>query len=312
MNATRRQLGTNAGRAVLGAGAVAALASCTVPTAVAPRRHSYLYRVLNGYRRDLIVTDGNGRNVTSIVQGVFGRASWGQGGTSIAIARGAADDSLGTWAIWLVRPDGRSLHRLTSPPSGVADTDPTFSPDGQVIAFTRDTIGFGYGQGIWLVRVNGTGLHFVPGAAGGMTPSFSSDGKFIVYAALDGIHRIATAGGPSVRLVPATHGFQYTQPCWSPDGKRVVFIRHDSATTASVCYVAAAGGGTINTLTSAPVGIECPGWSRDSATVTYACFDGVGSEGRRSTTVYRQAVGGPAKIAFRPAGPPATDLAIYG
>jgi Tol biopolymer transport system component len=311
MNATRRQLGTNAGRAVLGVGAVAALASCTTATPVAPRRHSYLYRTLNGYRRDLMVTDGNGRNATNIVQGAFGRASWGQGGTAIAIARGAGDDSLGTWAIWLVRPDGRSLHRITSPPSGVADLDPTFSPDGQVIAFTRDTIGFGFGQGIWLVRVTGTGLHFVPGAAGGITPSFSSDGKFIVYAASDGIRRIPTAGGTSTRIVAASFGFQYTQPSWSPDGKRVVFIRHDSATSASVCAVAATGG-SVATLTSAPVNIECPGWSRDSATITYARFDGVGSEGRHSTTVYRQVVGGQPQVVFRPAGPPATDLAIYG
>ena len=116
MIATRRQIGINAGRAVIGAGAVAALAACTPPAVVAPRRLSYLFRQLNGYRRDLVVTDGNGRNPQGIVQGVYGRASWGQGGTSIAIARGNADDSLGTWGIWLVRPDGRSLHRLTNPP----------------------------------------------------------------------------------------------------------------------------------------------------------------------------------------------------
>jgi Tol biopolymer transport system component len=311
MIATRRQIGINTGRAVIGAGAVATLASCTPPVKVAPRRLSYLYRQLNGYRRDLIVTDGNGRNPQNIVQGAYGRASWGQGGTSIAIARGAADDSLGTWGIWLVRPDGRSLHRVTNPPVGIADLDPTFYPDGTLLAFTRDTIGFGSGQGIWLVRVNGTGLHFVPGAAGGITPSFSNDGKFIAYAAADGIRRIPIAGGSSRRIVNAAFPWQCTQPSWSPDGKRVAFIRRDSATAASICVVAS-GGSLVATLDSAPVGFECPGWSRDSNTLTYARFDGVGSEGRRSTTLYRLAVGGPAAPVFRPAGPPATDLAIYG
>lgn len=311
MIATRRQIGVNAGRAVLGAGAVAALASCAPPTPVAPRRHSYLYRTLNGYRRDLIVTDGNGRNPTNIVHGAYGRASWGQGGTSIAIARGNADDSLGTWGIWLVRPDGRSLHRLTNPPFGVSDLDPAFHPDGTVIAFTRDTIGFGSGEGIWLVRVNGTGLHFVPGAAGGISPSFSPDGKFIAYAAFDGIHRIPIAGGASTRIVAASFGWQYTQPNWSPDGKRVVFIRHDSATAASVCAVAATGG-MVAKFVSVPAGLECPAWSRDSATVTYAKFEGIGSEGRSITTVYRQVVGGQPQQVFRPVGPPATDLAVYG
>ena len=180
-----------------------------------------------------------------------------------------------------------------------------------MIAFTRDTIGFGYGQGIWLVRPNGTGLHFVPGAAGGITPSFSNDTKNIVYAAADGIRRIPIKGGASRRIVNASFPWQFTQPSWSPDGKRVAFIRHDSATAASICVVAS-GGSLVATLASAPVGMECPGWSRDSNTLTYARFDGVGSEGRRSATIYRQAVGGPATAVYRPPGPPITDLAIYG
>jgi Tol biopolymer transport system component len=210
-----------------------------------------------------------------------------------------------------VRPDGRSLHQLTFPPTGVADLDPAFSPDGTTIALTRDTVGFGSGQGIWLIRPVGTGLHPVPGAAGGITPSFSSNGQAIVYAAADGIRRIPTVGGASSLIARGRFSWQLTQPAWSPDGKRVAFVRRDTATTSSLCYIGSSGG-TGSVLTSAPVGIECPAWSGDSATLTYARFDGVGAEGRGATDVYRQVIGGPPTRIFRPAGAPATDLATLG
>jgi Tol biopolymer transport system component len=310
---TRRQLlgGSAAsvgGRVVLAAGAAAALTSCTVPVAVAPRRHAFLYRTLNGYRRDLMVCDAAGRNVVDIVHGVFGRAAWTPDGRHLAVSRGAADDSLGTWALWVVVSNGALLHRITNPPGGVADLDPCFAPDGQTIAFSRDTVGFGFGQGIWLVRANGAGLHFVPGAAGGITPSFSSNGQAIVYAARDGIRRIPTVGGASTRIVAASFAWQLTQPTWSPNGRRVAFVRHNGGTATSLCIVGATGG-SVTALTSIANGIECPAWSRDSATLTYAAFAGVGAEGRTSTTVFRQAVGGRPAQVFHPAGPPATDLA---
>ena len=305
MTPTRRQF---AGQAVLAAGAVTALASCTVPVAVAPKRHAYLFREWNGYRRDLVLCDTTGHGIVNIVHGVYGRPAWTRDGSALAVSRGAADDSQGTWALWLVRSDGRSLHRITSPANGVADLDPTYSPDGRTIAFSRDTIGFGYGQGIWLIRPQGTGLHPVPGAAGGITPSFSSDGAFITYAAADGIRRIATVGGAPRLLVRGAYNFQLTQPNWSPDGKRIAFVRRNSASSFSLCYVAGTGG-AVSTLTTAAVTIECPTWSEDSATLTYARVDGTGSEGRRTTAVFRQVIGGPAREMFRTTSPPATDLA---
>jgi Tol biopolymer transport system component len=304
MTATRRNVVLATGAAV----SVAALASCTVPVAVAPKRHAYLLRTLNGYRRDLALVNTTGGGLIDLVQGVYGRPAWTRDGSALAVARGAADDSQGTWALWLVRSDGKSLHRLTSPPSGVADLDPAYSPDGQTIAFSRDTIGFGSGQGLWLIRPQGTGLHPVPGGVGGITPSFSSDGQFICYAAADGIRRIPTAGGAPRLVARGAFGWQFTQPAWSPDGKRIAFVRHDSATTCSLCYMAGTGG-AISVLTSAPVNIECPTWSTDSATLTYARVDGIGSEGRRTTAVMRQVIGGPAREMFRTTHPAATDLA---
>ena len=311
---TRRQVFDGAAavgaQAALAVGAVAALSSCTTAPPVAPRRYAYNFRTLNGYRRDLMVCDAAGHNPKDIVQGVFGRAAWAPDGGHIAVSRGVGDDSRGTWALWVLRSDGALAHQITNPAVGVADLDPAFAPDGQTIAFSRDTIGFGYGQGIWLVRANGSGLHFVPGAAGGITPGFNNNGQAIVYAARDGIRRIPTVGGTSRQIVKAAFPWQYTQPTWSPDGKRVAFVRHDSATASSLCSVVAYGG-AVTPHVSIANGIECPAWSRDSASLSYAAFDGVGQEGRHSTTVFRTIIGGTPRQAFHPAGPPATDLSTW-
>ena len=124
-----------------------------------------------------MVCDPAGHGSRDILQSVFGRAAWTPDGGHLCVARGAADDSLGTWALWVLRSDGSLLHRITNPASGVADLDPAFAPDGQTIAFSRDTVGFGTGVGIWVVQANGTGLHFVPGAAGGIAQASTTTAR---------------------------------------------------------------------------------------------------------------------------------------
>jgi Tol biopolymer transport system component len=305
---TRRQLLHGGAVSVAGAGAAAVLASCTPPPpAVPPRRYATLQRQLNGYRRDLILNDHNGYASVNILQNVFGRAAWFPDGSSICIARGSLDDSQGTWALWVCRSDGSLLRAITSPAAGVADLDPCVGLDGQTIVFCRDSVGFGTHTGIWIVQANGQGLHPVRGSDFGVSPSFSHDQKFIVYAAPDGIRRIPAAGGTPMLIARGAFGWQLTQPTWSVANNRVAFIRRDAPGAASLCYVAGTGG-RINVVLSTPTQIECPTWGSDSTTLHYARYEGFGSEGRGATDVYRQAIGGPSVRIFRPFGPPATDL----
>jgi Tol biopolymer transport system component len=302
---TRRQL---IGGSAAGIAATALLTSCTPPPpAVAPKRYATLYRTLNGYRRDLVLWTPTGQSPTNIVQSVFGRPAWFPDGQNLCFSRGARDDSEGTWALWLCRANGALLRSITSPSIGVADLDPCVGSDGQTIAFSRDTIGFGAGQGIWMVQATGVGLHPVPGAAGGISPSFSSDMKSIVYAASDGIRRIPAAGGTPTLIAKGSVPWQFTQPTWSQTGNRVAFINHASSAAAVLCYVSG-NGGHVFVLTSSTAGIECPTWGTDGLTLNYARFSGFGSEGRSATDVYRQVIGGPAVKIFRPSGAPATDL----
>lgn len=244
---TRRQLlgGGVAGvgaQIAVAAGAAAVLTACDTRPPVPPKRHAYLYRTLNGYRRDLMVCDAAGRNAKNIVQSVYGRAGFAPDGNHIVVARGTGEDSRGTYALWVARSDGALLHQITFPATGVADLDPGFAPDGTTIVFSRDTIGFGYGAGLWLVQADGSRLRFVPGGAGGITPQFNNNGGAIVYAAADGIRRIAPDGSAGRLIVRNAFGWQSSQPTWSPDGKLVAFVRRETGGGTSLCTVPAPGG----------------------------------------------------------------------
>ncbi len=134
---TRRQLLSGSAASAVGVGAAAALSSCAPPPpAVAPRRYATLYRQINGYRRDLLLWDAHGQHPTAIVASVFGRPAWFPDGMHLCVSRGTADDSLGTWALWMCRVDGTVLHAITAPHIGTADLDPCVGPDGQTIAFS--------------------------------------------------------------------------------------------------------------------------------------------------------------------------------
>jgi Tol biopolymer transport system component len=315
---TRRQLlggsafGVGA-RLALGAGAVGAtavLAGCDTRPPVPPKGHAYLYRTSNGYRRDLMVCDAAGRNAKDTVASVYGRAAFTPDGNHIAVARGTGEDSRGTYALWVVRTNGSLLHQITFPAVGVADLDPAFAPDGKTIVFNRDTIGFGYGAGLWLVQADGSRLRFVPGGAGGITPQFNNNGGAIVYAAFDGIRRISPQGDSARLIVRNAFGWQCTQPTWSPNGKLVAFVRKDTGGGTSLCTVPAPGGAVTTQQWIANV-IETPAWSRDSTSLTYVAVAGIGAEGRTSATVFHKRLDGIARQAFQAAGPPLTDLATW-
>jgi Tol biopolymer transport system component len=299
-----------AATAAVAVGGLLALEACAPPPApTSPPLHTYNFRQLNGYRRDLMICDQSGRNLTNIVQGVYGRAGWSTNGAFLVFSRGIGDDSTGTWALWACARSGKQLHQITRPASGVADLDPVFSPDGHTIAFTRDTVGFGAGQGIWVVQTSGQNLHYVAGGAGGITPCFSPDGKTIAYAARDGIRTIPVSGGTSKLIAGVTGPYQCSQPAWSPDGKLIAFIRK-SGSTYTLNYIGASGGSG-KVLVQSSLGLECPSWLRDSKSLAFVRFNGAGAEGRSNVLLYHRSLAGKQRLAFRPFGGTPTDMSTW-
>ena len=134
--------------------------------------------------------------------------------------------------------------KLTS--SGI-DAAPAVSPDGETIVFHRewnDPTGFG---ALMLLSRGGSGAREVvlKGMSGGQDPSFSSDGRQIVFVGMSDLKKrgrkneemlfatmsvsVMDIATRQVRHVIRSHdalldaGYVYAHPSFSPDGQRIVY-----------------------------------------------------------------------------------------
>jgi Tol biopolymer transport system component len=124
------------------------------------------------------------------------------------------------------------------------DVEPTFSADGSRIAFQSRRLG----GGIYVIPTLGGEERLL--VAGGFSPRFSPDGKWIAYGVAEQgegrIYVAPAAGGPST---PVAAGFYRTQAhVWSPDGRFLLFwgqrLRDGPPENNVDWYVAAVPGGS--------------------------------------------------------------------
>ncbi|MBM4342584.1 MAG: PD40 domain-containing protein [Deltaproteobacteria bacterium] len=126
--------------------------------------------------------------------------------------------------IWSIDWSGQPNRNLTNHPAN--DLSPTFSPDGEYIAFVSDRTGE---PQVYAMAADGSGVRRLTFAGNyNADPDWGPDGK-IAYSgqrgnALDVL--TVTLQGKMQRLTPGL-GRRSLEPTWSPDGRRLIYVSNE-------------------------------------------------------------------------------------
>lgn len=163
---------------------------------------------------------GSGEGITRIV-GTTNGVRDSAGITLVARGRLAyASYRNGNHEIYTIQPNGLKRRRLTNHPE--ADFAPTWSPDGEQVAFLskRDP------AGLYRMSADGTNISLITGRAftGIARPEWSPDGSRIVFRTEDDKLATIQPDGNNFRVVvDFQHSFGRF-PTWSPGSDSIAFV----------------------------------------------------------------------------------------
>lgn len=196
--------------------------------------------------------------VTSWITGERGIAQ-----TRIAFERGRQ--------LWVVDSDGEG--EMPIPTGGEPPMSPAWHPDGTQIAY--NTYGAAARVMLYDLRTRRSRTASTTGGGVNQTPSFSADGRWLVYAhgAIEGtdLYLVPAAGGSLARRITVARGIVNVSPSWSPDSRRLAFTSNRSGQPE--VYIMDADGTNADLLTTFVFGEESyqsnPDWSPDGRMVAY-------------------------------------------
>jgi TolB protein len=181
-------------------------------------------------RADIFVMNADGGDQQNLTPkpGTRGEPRWAPDGRTIlftAVPPGQPPSASG-WPysdIYVMNADGSGQRNLTHTPEA-GEGDPSWSPDGQHIAFAQ--AGPRGERRIIVMNADGSAKRAVTPASiytgdRGITAAWSPDGGSIAFWDHDAIY-VVNADGSGLRRL-AQNAFE--GPTWSPDGRKLIFVR---------------------------------------------------------------------------------------
>ncbi len=149
---------------------------------------------------------------------------WSPDKKKIAFSRLSKSSDTNSANIYIIKPNGTGLKKLTSSPG--ADLNPSWSPDGKKIVFDSNRDGE---SRLYIMDANGKNQTRLTDSNGiDSHPSWSPDGTTIAFSTNRTPERFTSgmgainADGSNYRLLVYTT-YSETDASWSPDGTRIAF-----------------------------------------------------------------------------------------
>jgi len=213
-----------------------------------PESRIILYDLRTGRTRDL----GSQRN-TTVVTPVFS-----PDGRSLVYSL-ATESGADMYSITL---DGESFPRRITLGRGSINQQPSFSPDGNRVAFMSDRTGH---PEVYIMDVDGTNVDIFTAFDFGdqnyrASPDWSPDGRQVTFQSrIDGRFQIFTMSLRDRQPKQLTSEGENEDPSWSPDGRHLVFSSTRSG--ARQLWILDAESGRLRQLTRGEGGARLPAWS---------------------------------------------------
>ena len=173
-------------------------------------------------RPDVYAANADGSNRVQLTTDAASdlRPAWSYNGTQIVFASDR-NNTPGVFDLFVMNANGTNQVNITNTPT-IDEDYPAWSPDGSVIAFSRD-------GDIYTMTPGGTNLvRLTTGAGDEIEPDWSPDSRQLVYrtgiSTNDDIWRMNSNGTAQTNLT--NDGSLVDEaPVWSPSGDKIAFIR---------------------------------------------------------------------------------------
>ena len=187
--------------------------------------------------------------------------------------------------IFIMSASGAEVHQLTKE-ADVIDSDPGFSPSGDLIVFSRHASGQ---TQIYTIHSDGSDLQQLTSGPTGrdLSPRYSPDGNQVVFDSKNGIEEINTDGSGRHILAADRGRYKVAEADFSPNGKLITFVK--ATASAAWIFIAKANGRDARRLSPAAArdGSSCfhsycaasPIFSPDGKRILFVKYEESGGEG---------------------------------